>query len=106
MMRHVHDIHILALQRTWNGYAMPPVALVFRLIHLLEIVGKRAKLVKVSMRSDQQVFVLTSDRREIAHEIPEVRAYAELVDVPNVDCDTHTLGRCDGSCEFSVPSSK
>ena len=93
MMRHVHDIHILALQGEWNGDVMPPVALVFRLIHLLEIVGKRAKLVKVSMRSDQQVFVLTIDRREIAHEIPDVRPYAELVNFSNVDCDTHTLGQ-------------
>src|SRR6185369_1284982 len=91
VMRHMNDIDILALQREWNRYVMTPRALIFRLIHLLEIVWKRPELVKVSMRPDEQVLVLRIDRGEIPHQIPDVCTYTELVNFADVDRDAHTL---------------
>ena len=59
------------------------------LIDLFEVRRQWPKFVKIPMRSHEQVFVLLVDQGEVSHEIPDICPDAELIDLPNVDCDAH-----------------
>ena len=44
---------------------------------------------EVPLGADQQILVVAVNRREIAHEIPNVRPNPEFIDFANVDRDAH-----------------
>lgn len=90
-MRYVDDVHMLATQRKRYGDLLPPERFVFRLIELFEIRRQRAKLVKVPVRADQEVFVLMIDDAKIAHQVPDVGPDSEFVNLADIDCDAHGL---------------
>src|SRR5439155_6564495 len=66
----------------------PPRAF-FRLIKLLVVGRQRAQFVKVTIGSDEEVFVALVDRGKVPHKIPDVRPNPELVDFADVNRDTH-----------------
>src|SRR5436190_23523835 len=89
MMRHMNDIHIVTPQRHRQRILIPPDGTAFRLQERTEVWRKLAELLVAAFRSDQQVFVYRVDRSEIPHEVPDICADAELIDLPNIDCDAH-----------------
>ena len=88
-MRDVHDIDMFSAQCERNRDMIRPHAVVIGLIDLSEVVGKRPEFVEIAIRSDQQIFVLEIDRRQISNEIPDVRSNSEFIDFANVDRDAH-----------------
>ena len=63
----------------------------FGLIELSEVAWKRSQLMKVSVRTDQQIFSLRIESREVANQIPNVCAYPEFIYLVNVDGDAHEI---------------
>jgi hypothetical protein len=45
---------------------------------------------KIAVRTDQQILVLKINCGDVAHQIPDVSAYSEFVDLSNVDRDAHS----------------
>src|SRR5215467_7176994 len=74
VVRNMYHIHTLPLQRQRNECIVSPKALLFGLIQLREVAGERPKLVKVAMRSDQEIVILRVYCGDIAHQIPNVGA--------------------------------
>ena len=89
MMRHVNDINALPLQSEGNRDVIPPQRVFVGLIELSEIRRQRSKLVKVAVRSNQQIVIAFIDRTEIPDEIPDVGSHSEFIDFADVDRDAH-----------------
>jgi hypothetical protein len=92
-MRHVQYIDILASKRKRDADVMHPERFFFGLIELLEIGRQWPKLVKVSMRANQQILVSQIDRRKIPDEVPDIGSNTEFVDFADVDRDSHGIGK-------------
>ena len=88
-MRHVHNVSGLTPQRKWNRDVISPEGLVVLYVELLEVFRQRSELVKIPMRSDQQILITIVERTEVAHKIPDVCADAELIDFSNIDRNSH-----------------
>ena len=81
------DFHMLPVQIERERNVISPKPFFFGLVQLLKIWRQGSKLVKVALRSDQQVFVLVIDCGEVPHKVPNVGTHSEFVDFADVERD-------------------
>ena len=85
----MQDVYVLPAKREGNCDVISPERFLFGLVELLKVCRQRPQFMDVSVGADQQILIPPVDRREIANEIPNIRAHPKFIDLANVDRDAH-----------------
>ena len=90
-MRNVQDIDPIAFQKHRHRPVVRQESVAFRLVELPEIRGKRAQFVKMALSADQPVFIPGIERGDVPDEVPDIGANPELIDLPDIYRNSHTV---------------
>ena len=90
MMRNMENVDVTTPEQRRNRPVIRPKTVSFGLIELLEVRRQRTKLMQMTARAEQEVFIARIKRSDIADEIPDVSPDPEFIDLPNIDRDSHS----------------